>query len=123
LEEIRKVSHRDYTTGFFFGRENFRGENTESSKYLRDYDFVGVVRDYLPEQGIAVIEQRNKFCVGDRLEITGPQTPVFIQDVEALTDQAGSTINCAPHPQQIVKMPVMRAVKPFDILRREKGRQ
>lgn len=121
MEEIRKVSHREYTTGFFFGRENFRGENTETSKYRRDYDFVGVVKEYLPERGQAVIEQRNKFSVGDLLEVTGPDTPMFKQIVKSMADSDGNPIESAPHPQQTVIMPVDQSVRPLDMLRREKS--
>lgn len=120
MDEIRKVSHREYTTGFFFGRENFRGENTETSEYRRDYDFVGVVREYLPEQGLAVIEQRNKFGLGDLLEVTGPDTPMFVQEVSKMTDGEGNSIDTAPHPQQTVIMPVDWPVRPLDMIRREK---
>ncbi len=122
LEEIKKVSHREYTTGFFFGRENFRGENVETSKYRRDYDFVGIVKEYLPGRGLAVIEQRNKFGIGDNLEITGPETPLFVQKVANLTDEEGKAIESAPHPQQTVIMPVDKPVHPLDMLRREKER-
>lgn len=120
LEEIRKVSHRDYTTGFFFGRDNFKGENTATSGYRRDFDFIGVVRDYLPEKGLAVIEQRNKFSVGDILEITGPETQLFKQPVAGMTDEQANQLEAAVHPQQVVIIPVDRAVKPLDMLRREK---
>ncbi len=120
MEEIRKVSHREYTTGFFFGRENFRGENTETSKYRRDYDFVGVVRDYLPDREMAVIEQRNKFGMGDEVEITGPDTPLFTQKITRMTDGEGNPTDSAPHPQQTVVIPVDRPVRPLDMLRREK---
>jgi len=120
IEEIRKVSHREYTTGFFFGREYLRGENTDTSKYRRDYDFVGIVREYLAEKGMAVIEQRNRFAVGDLLEITGPETSGFYQKVTHLSDAEGNAIDSAPHPQQIVMMPVDNPVKPLDMLRREK---
>ena len=120
MDEIRKVSHREYTTGFFFGRENLRGENTDTSKYRRDYDFVGIVREYVAEKGIAVIEQRNRFETGDLLEITGPETGGFYQKVKQLADAEGNTIDSAPHPQQIVIMPVDNPVKPLDMLRREK---
>jgi len=121
LEEIQKVSHRDYTTGFFFGRENFSGENRETSRYRRDYDFVGVVRDYLADSRTAVIEQRNKFGLGDVLEITGPETKTFIQRVIHMTDGAGNPVDSAPHPRQTVHIPVQRPVKPLDMLRREKA--
>lgn len=120
MDEIRKVSHRDYTTGFFFGRDNFRGENTETSGYRREYDFIGVVREYLANTKQAVIEQRNKFSLGDELEITGPDTPAFIQKVEHMTDGEGIPIESAPHPQQTVIMTVDSPVRPLDMLRREK---
>lgn len=120
MEEIRKVSHREYTTGFFFGRENFKGENTETSGYRREYDFVGVVREYLADKGAAVVEQRNKFSVGDRIEITGPDTTTFIQTVEGMTDKEGNAIEAAPHAQQRVIIKVDRPVRPLDMLRREK---
>ena len=120
LEEILKVSHREYTTGFFCGREEFRGENTETSKYRRDYDFVGVVREYRPKGKTAVIEQRNKFGLGELLEITGPETPAFNQQVAQMADEQGNPVDSAPHPQQIVIIPVDYPVRPLDMLRREK---
>ncbi len=121
MEEIRKVSHREYTTGFFFGRENLRGEKTDTSKYRRDYDFVGIVREYDAETGEAVIEQRNRFAVGDLLEITGPETEIFYQRVARMSDGDGNAIDSAPHPQQTVKIPVGKPVKPLDMLRRKKA--
>lgn len=120
ITEIKKVSHREYTTGFFFGRENFKGENTETSAYNREYDFVGVVREYLPEKGIAVVEQRNKFSVGERLEISGPETPSFEHIVDYMEDVEGNSIESAPHPQQTVVIPVGRIVQSMDMLRRAK---
>lgn len=120
IDEIKKVSHREYTTGFFFGRDDFKGENTETSKYRRDYDFVGVVREYRAEEGLAVIEQRNRFMVGEKLEITGPQTKLFDQVVTAMFDGQGKPIQSAPHPQQTVILPVDGPVQPLDLLRREK---
>ncbi|WP_418792298.1 peptidase U32 family protein [Phosphitispora sp. TUW77] len=121
MDEIHKVSHREYTTGFFFGKENMRGEKTDTSNYRRDYDFIGIVREYIAEEGKAVIEQRNRFEVGDLLEITGPETRVFYQKVDSLSDAEGNAIDIAPHPQQIVTMPVDNPVKPLDMLRREKS--
>jgi len=120
MDELRKVSHREYTTGFFFGRDSFRGENVETSKYRRDYDFVGIVKEYLPDRKMAVIEQRNKFSIGDTLEITGPNTPLFLQEVTFMTDEEGNCIESAPHPQQTVIINMGQEVKPLDMLRREK---
>lgn len=121
LTEIHKASHREFTTGFFFGSDGFKRENTETSGYRRDFDFVGVVKNYLPYQGLAVIEQRNKFSVGDVLEITGPATPLFTQRVTGMIDEQGKPVEAAPHPQQLVTIPLDRPVAPLDMLRREKS--
>ena len=120
LIEIHKASHREFTTGFFLGRDSFKGESTESSGYRRDFDFVGVVKDYLPERGEALIEQRNKFSVGDVLEITGPNTPLFTQRVTGMMDKKGNILETAPHPKQVISMPVDSPVAPLDMLRRER---
>lgn len=122
MEEIMKVSHRDYTTGFFFGRPDLRGENY-ACDYRRLYDFVGVVREYRPENGLAVIEQRNRFQQGDELEFAGPHSGTFTQSISAMWDEAGQTIEAAPHPQQLVLIKTDRPVAALDLVRRAKTRE
>lgn len=122
MKEIMKVSHRDYTTGFFFSRPDFRGENYDCD-YRRLYDFVGVVREYRPESGLAVIEQRNRFQQGDEIEFAGPHTATFTQVVSAMWDKAGQAIEAAPHPQQIVLLKTDRPVAALDLVRRAKMRE
>lgn len=119
-EEIRKVSHRDYTSGFLFGKPKGKDHNYETSSYLRTYDFVGLVLDYDPRQKIATVEQRNNFRVGDELEFTGPRTPLFTQRLAAMTDEEGQQLEVAPHPRQIVRMPVEHPVEKWDLVRRAK---
>lgn len=118
LEEIMKVSHRDYTTGFYFGRQSAT-ENYASS-YKRSYDFVGVVKEYLPEEKVALVEQRNRFSKGDLIEFTGPATEPITIEIEQLWDQKGQEIEAAPHPQEIVKIKLSKPVEPFSLMRREK---
>jgi len=119
-EEIRKVSHRDYTSGFLFGKPKGKDHNYETSSYLRTYDFVGLVLDYDPRQKIATVEQRNNFRVGDELEFMGPRTPLFTQRLAAMTDGEGQQLEVAPHPRQIVRMPVEHPVEKWDLVRRAK---
>ncbi len=119
LAEILKVSHRDYTTGFFFGRPDAGGENY-AADYRRFYDFVGVVRAYRPESGLAVVEQRNRMVPGDELEFAGPQTETFTQVVASMWNEAGQPIEAAPHPQQMVLMKTDRPVAALDLVRRAK---
>lgn len=119
-EEIRKVSHRDYTSGFLFGKPRGRDHNYETSSYLRTYDFVGLVLDYEPQKGIATVEQRNNFRVGDILEFSGPRTPLFTQELTGMVNEEGMEIVVAPYPRQIVRIPVNKAVRKWDLVRRAK---
>lgn len=119
-EEILKVSHRAYTTGFLLGKPQAEALNYVSSDYLRSYDFVGMVQDYDPVTCLATVEQRNNFRVGDELEIIGPQTELFTQKLEIMTDEEGQPIEIAPHAQQIVHIKVAKSVRPWDLLRRAK---
>lgn len=119
LEEIKKVSHRDYTTGFLFDRPQAQSQNYETS-YLRSYDFVGLVLDYDEKSGWATVEQRNNFKNGDLLEITGPATPLFTQVLQYMEDETGQAIGAAPHPRQVVRFPVAQPVRAWDLIRRAK---
>ncbi|MBE3579612.1 MAG: U32 family peptidase [Caldanaerobacter subterraneus] len=118
LEEVGKASHRGFTTGFYFGRLGADAQNYESSKYIRTHDFVGIVKRYDPETRIAVVEQRNRMFVGDEVEVIGPKIQ-FKQKIEKMWDEEGREIEVAPHPQMIVKIPVVNPVEELYILRRE----
>lgn len=119
-EELEKVSHRPYTTGFYFGSLEDGALTLESSTYLRPYDFIGIVLDYDEESKLATVEQRNRFQTGDIIEIIGPDCNDFTQIVQKIIDDEGNLVEAAPHPRQIVKIPVKFPVKPYDILRKEK---
>lgn len=119
LEELRKVSHRDYTTGFFLSPPGSEEHNYESSAYKRTYDFMGLIKDYLPESKEAVIEVRHKFFQGDKLEIIGPDLEPFIFKLEYIIGEEGTRVKEAPHPQELIRIPVTKPVKPYNIVRRE----
>lgn len=118
-EELEKISHRPYTTGFYFGKLENAALTLESSTYIRPFDFVGVVLDYDKTTGMATIEQRNKFVVGDEVEFIGPDCNDFSYKIEEMYDEKGNPIESAPHPRQKVKIPLGREVVPFDIMRKE----
>lgn len=120
LEEVGKASHREFGTGFFFGKPDSSGQIYETSSYVRDFAFIGMVLDYDPHTGLATVEQRNKMVVGDEIEIIGPNKEMFTQRIEKLWNDQGEEIDAAPHPQQIVKMYTAQPVSRFDILRRER---
>ncbi|MBC8571181.1 peptidase U32 family protein [Zongyangia hominis] len=93
-EEVTKVSHRQYSTGFYFGRPE-QGQFYENGGYIRRYDVVGVVRAY--EAGVLYGEQRNKFLDGDELEVLPPRGRPESVKVRDLRDGEGTPIEAAPH--------------------------
>lgn len=119
LAELSKASHREYTTGFYFNKTTGEDQIYNTSSYIRDYDFVGMVLEYDREAGIAKIEQRNRMIVGDEIEVVVPGKDYFVQTIEAMKNDEGESIRTAPHAQMIVYMPVKQEVVPFTILRRK----
>lgn len=119
LEEIKKVSHRDFTTGFFYGKANEDSQVYEDNSYIRGYDFVGIVREYDEDSKIATVEQRNRVFVGDEVEIFGPGVKHFDYKIEKMLNDKDEEIEVANHAQQLFKIKVEEDIKPGYILRRE----
>lgn len=117
-QELTKISHRSYTTGFLFGTPGTKDHNYGTSNYLRYYDFVGVVLEYDRQTGWATVEQRNNFQTGEELEYFGPRTDSFTQILSAMKNAEGEFIDTAPHPRQLVYLPVDRTLEPGDLIRR-----
>lgn len=120
LKELKKVSHREFTTGFYYNQPTNKDQNYQSSAYTRDYTFVGLVKSYDAETGLAVIEQRNKMRLFDEIEVFGPFTDSFTQKIEVLLDEENQPIEAAPHPQQIVKIRMNKPVSEKFMLRKPK---
>lgn len=118
LEEISKVSHRDYTTGFLFGSPGPSGQHYEGEIYRRSHTFVGLVRGYEQGERIALVEQRNRFAVGDEVEIMVPKGNGFKQTVTVIYDEEGNSVEAAPHPRQMVRVPVDCALPEYSIIRK-----
>ena len=118
--EMCKASHREFTTGFYFRKPTNEDQNYLTSSYTRDYSFIGLVKDYNPETGMATVEQRNRMFRGDDIEVFGPGTDYFSQKLEVLLDEEGEPIESAPHPQQTVYIKMANPVAPGFILRKEK---
>ena len=120
-EELAKVSHRPYTTGFAFGRPTAEDQVYGTSSYEQNSDFVGLVRDYDAATGYALVEQRNNMKCGQELEIFPPQGKGWRQELRDMLDEDGEPITVAPHPQQLVHIRMARPVEPWTILRRDIG--
>ena len=119
-EELCKVSHRPYTTGFYFGKPDENSQVYTSSSYIRDYDLIGIVKSYDAENGIATITQRNRFFKGDEIEIIQPMKPFFVQTVDSMCDENGNGIEVANHAEQIVKFKTAQPVCKGAMLRKKK---
>ena len=104
LEELKKGSHRDYSTGFFFDRPDSNSHNYKSASYIRNYDFIGLVKDFEKETGLTIVEQRNKMYVGDKIEVIGPFKETMHATILEMYNENGEPIESAPHARQIVKM-------------------
>lgn len=119
LGEIKKASHRDFTTGFYYKKPDENDQLYNTTSYIRTYDFVGLVLDYDKETKIATIEQRNRIFVGDEVEIFGPRDGFETFKIEKMYNDKGEEIEVAPRAKQIIKMPLPFEVKPWDILRKK----
>lgn len=119
LDELEKVSHRAYTTGFYFHRPASEDQIYGNSSYIQTSDFVGLVLQYDADTGWAVVEQRNHMRCGQEIEVFQPSQPAFRQKLAVMQDELGSPIETAPHPQQIVRIKMVQPVEPYSILRRD----
>ena len=119
MDDMMKASHRNFTTGFYYHTPGAEDQNYSSSAYSRDYAFVGLIRNYDPQTGLAVVEQRNKMVLGDEIEVFGPGHMGFTQKITEMYNEEGEAIEAAPHPQQILKMRMQQPVDTDWMLRRK----
>ncbi len=104
-DEVCKVSHRHFTTGFFYGDPKDSAQNYTSSSYIKEYSFIGKVLTYDKNTGLAVVEQRNKMEKGDVIELFGPGKDQFSQVLTEMYDnETGEQICSAPHAQQVIRI-------------------
>ena len=119
IQEAAKASYRGFTTGFYYGKPGKNEQIYTTSSYIRTYDFIGMVKEYDPETGYALIEQRNKFVKGDEVEFMLQDGNTFKQTIEEILTLEGESVSEAPHPQQLLKIRTDQPVKPFDMMRKE----
>ena len=116
-EQIADCTYRKFTTGFFYGRPDQEDQIYDNNTYVNNYSFLGIVRE-IDGNGDAVTEQKNKFCVGDSIEIMKPDGRNVITKVLALHDGEGQSMESAPHPKQELHIRLEAEAEPWDILRR-----
>jgi len=119
LDELAKVSHRPYTTGFALGKTTADDQIYGTSSYIQTADFVGLVRQYDAQTGYALVEQRNNMKIGQEIEVFQPTGLLYRQSLRDMLDADGEPIAVAPHPQQLVYIKMEQPVEPWTILRRD----
>ena len=114
-DEVEHISHRHYSTGFYFGQP---GQFTEDSRYIRDWQIVAKVRSCTPD-GRAVLTLNNKFSVGDQLELVGPGLRPRPVTVKALWDEDGQSLDQVRKPQMVFQLDLPCQAPPLSLLRRQ----
>ena len=114
--EISKCTYRQFTTGFYFGKPDEQTQIYDSNTYVNEYIYLGTVEEK-DKEGRAKISQRNKFCVGDTIEIMKPDGRNIETTVLSLTTQEGESVESAPHPKQTLFIGRTQEAETGDILR------
>ncbi len=118
VDELHKVSHRQYSTGFFFGRPR-EGQYYENSGYVRNWDVIGIVTDC--KDGMITVSQRNKFYKSDELEVMSPGVKPYTIKVDFILDDEGNEIDNAPRPMATVRIPCDTDVASGSLLRKKRA--
>ena len=117
LEQISNCTYRQFTTGFFFGKPDETTQIYDSNTYVKEYTYLGIIAE--KKDGAYRIEQRNKFSVGEKIEIMKPDGRNVEVLVESIMDEQGNAQESAPHPKQILYVRLTEEADAGDILRRK----
>ena len=118
LDQISNCTYRHFTTGFFFGKPSEEAQIYDNNTYEKEYTYLGIVGEQ-NEEGLYRIEQRNKFSVGETIEVmraNGDNIPVT---VKRIVDEEGNAMPSAPHPKQVLYLDLGQELMQYDILRRK----
>lgn len=115
--EIGKCTYREFTTGFYFHKPESDAQIYDSNTYVKNYTYIGTVEEVCGD-GSFLMEQKNKFSVGESIEIMKPDGRNIPVSVEEICDEEGVQMESAPHPKQRLKVRLSVSPEPYDILRR-----
>lgn len=115
--EIGKCTYREFTTGFYFGKPDSTTQIYDNNTYVKNYTYLGTV-EAVDERGYSKIEQKNKFSVGETIEIMKPDGRNLDAVVKAIYNEEGVSQESAPHSRQILFVDLSVEMEPYDILRR-----
>ena len=115
-EEISKCTYRQFTTGFYFGKPSEEAQIYDSNTYVNEFVYLGIV-DHMTDDGLAAFQQRNKYCVGDTIEIMKPDGRNIETKVLAMYDEEMNPVESCPHSKQNLFVDLSVKPEQFDILR------
>ena len=118
LDQISNCTYRQFTTGFFFGKPGADAQIYDSNTYVKEYTYLGIVGEKNGE-GLYAIEQRNKFSVGETIEVMKRDGRDLKVTVKRIVNEAGEDQESAPHPKQILYLDLGEKLDRYDILRRQ----
>ena len=116
-EEISKCTYRQFTTGFYFQKPDENTQIYDSNTYVKEYTYIGMVEDY--KDGKLKLTQRNKFSVGEVIEVMNPDGSNEFLTVHSIEDEEGKPMESAPHPKQVIWVDVKKELPKGYILRRK----
>lgn len=117
LDQISNCTYRQFTTGFYFGRPDDEAQIYDSNTYVREYTYLGIIGG--ERDGMYRIEQRNKFSVGETIELMKPNGDNIEVTVKKIVDEDGNEQESAPHPKQVLYIDLGGHANQYDILRRK----
>lgn len=117
-DQISNCTYRQFTTGFFYGKPDENTQIYDSNTYVKEYTYLGIVGEQ-NEAGLYRIEQRNKFSVGETIEVMKPDGSNVEVQVKAIVNEDGEPMESAPHPKQVLYIDLGMELDAYDILRRK----
>lgn len=115
--EIGKCTYREFTTGFYFGKPDSTTQIYDNNTYVKNYTYLGTVEEVRAD-GCCRIEQKNKFSVGEMIEVMKPDGRNIEAVVKAIYDEEGRAVESAPHSKQVLYVDLGTELETYDILRR-----
>ena len=119
LDELEKISHRPYTRGFSVSRPTAADQVYSQSSNTQTHDFIGLVKSYDEEKGLAWVEQRNHFKLGQTVEFLQPKGHLVRYTIDRIVDEDGQELDAARHAQQLVGLAVPERLEPYSMMRRQ----
>lgn len=121
-QEIAKCTYRQFTTGFFFDKPKEDAQIYDNNVYVKEYTYLGTVNS-VNENGFGELEQRNKFSVGEEVEVMKPNGENLIVTVKRILDEEGNDMESCPHPKQKIFVDLGAKLTPYDIIRKKEEKE